>query len=89
MELPLHFDAIDLTTTPTEEELDKMLRDMKDFLTKVAGSLFYTGKYPAVDPPQKMGNLLGCAVQLQKTIDAFRGQSNIAVPQIQMGGRPQ
>lgn len=89
MELPLKLEAIEFATAPTEEELEKMLRDMKDFITKVAGAEFYTGKYPAVDPPQKMGNLLGCAVQLQKTIDAFRGQSNIAVPQIQMGGRPQ
>ena len=89
MELPLKLDAIEFKEPPTDEELDKTLRDIKDFLTKMAGALFYTGKYPAVDPPQKMGNLLGCAVQVQKTIDAFRGQSNIAVPQIQMGGRPQ
>jgi hypothetical protein len=89
LELPLKLETIEFATAPTEEELEKMLRDMKDFIAKVAGALIYLGKYPAVDQSQKMGNLLGCSHQLQNTIDALRGQSNIARPQLQMQPRPQ
>lgn len=89
MELPLTLAAVELKDLPTEDELIRLLRAHKDFLTKLAGGLFYAGKYPVIDQSQKMNRLLGVVVSLQQTIEAFEGRSNIAVPQLQMGQRPQ
>ncbi len=78
---PLTLEAIEFKDVPTEEELMTALRSMETFVTQMTGALLLARKYPAFDPQQKIGRMLGISVNIKQTIDAFQGTSQIAVPQ--------
>ena len=81
--------ATEFVAPPTEEELMNLLRDHKEFWSKLAAVLIATGKYNAIDQQGRMQKMFGMTVQLQMVIDALNGTAQIAVPQPHLVPRPQ
>ena len=79
---PVILQEIQFDHVPTEDEVMEALRSLEQFITLLAGLLLLSGRWPAVDQQQKIGRLLGVAVTLRQTNDAFRGISQIAVPHV-------
>lgn len=77
----LKLEEISFTTPPTKTQVVNKLRDMHQFLTKMAGALLLDGSYDASDEP--VSHLLGSTLQLKmaaEKFDAGPNSSGLAVP---------
>lgn len=72
MELNIKLEALDFSDrTPTKPQIERMSRDMADFLQKVAGSIMATGEFSIKDQGvQLIFNAAGALLQAADSMGA-------------------
>lgn len=66
--------------TPTPSAIADTCEKINEFLQRLMGSVMAEGEGQSVD--QKVGAVLNAGGMLRQAADAWRGTSNIAVPQL-------